>query len=75
MEDTSTTHSLWDPPLVGCSGLVCVLALVQIGLPEQPGGPGMYRAVGLHVHSVPGASSTDSGCWELGPPFLVDGGK
>lgn len=30
MEGTSTTHRLWDPPLTGWSGLVGVLALVQI---------------------------------------------
>lgn len=74
-EETSTTHSLWDPPLWGWSGFVGVLALVQIHLPEHPGGPGMYRDIVLRRHSVPAVPSTDAGCWELGPALLVDGGK
>lgn len=75
VEESSIMHSLWDPPLMRWSGLVGLLALLKISLPEEPGGPGTYRATVLHVCSVPAAPSTDAGCWELGPPLLTDGGK
>lgn len=70
VEETSTTWNLWDPALADGSGLVDVLALMQICLPEQPSGPGRYRAGVLLA-----ATSTDAGCWELASSFLVDGGK